>query len=90
VQASKRPTDSSLVEWYPFWPEIETTTSDEHYLVPDYAFGQRIVYRITLPDGQPLVITITRSRATGLRGKLTEGMIRLNKERASQATDPAG
>jgi hypothetical protein len=57
--------------------------------VPDYAFGQRIVYRITLPDGQPLVITITRSRATGLRGKLTEGMIRLNKERAGEKTSPA-
>jgi transcriptional regulator with XRE-family HTH domain len=78
-----------VIEQYPFWPEIETTTSEEHYLVPDYAFGQRIVYRITLPDGQPLVITITRSRATGLRGKLTEGMIRLNKERAGEKTSPA-
>jgi transcriptional regulator with XRE-family HTH domain len=78
-----------VIEHYPFWPEIETTTSEEHYLVPDYAFGQRIVYRITLPDGKPLVITITRSRATGLRGKLTEGMIRLNKERAGEKTSPA-
>jgi transcriptional regulator with XRE-family HTH domain len=78
-----------VIEHYPFWPEIETTTSEEHYLVPDYAFGQRIVYRITLPDGQPLVITITRSRATGLRGKLTEGMIRLNKERASEKASAA-
>lgn len=78
-----------VIEHYPFWPEIETTTSEEHYLVPDYAFGQRIVYRITLPDGQPLVITITRSRATGLRGKLTEGMIRLNKERAGEKASAA-
>ena len=50
--------------------------------MPDYAFGERIVYRITLPDGQPLVVTITRSRATGLRGKLTDAMIRSNKDRA--------
>jgi transcriptional regulator with XRE-family HTH domain len=71
-----------VLEQYPFWPEIERTTSDEHYLVPDYVFGERIVYRITLPNGKPLVVTITRSRATGLRGKLTDAMIRNNKDRA--------
>lgn len=78
-----------VIEQYPFWPEIETTTSEEHYLVPDYVFGQRLVYRITLPDGRPLVITINRSRATGLRGKLTEGMIQMNKDRASREAIPA-
>ena len=73
-----------VLERYPFWPEIERTTSDEHYLVPDYVFGERIVYRITLPNGKPLVVTITRSRATGLRGKLTDAMIRSNKDRAGE------
>lgn len=77
-----------VVEKFPFWPEIERAGGDEHYLVPDYVFGERIVYRITLPDAKPLVITITRSRASGLRGKLTEAMIKSNKERAEAA--PAG
>jgi transcriptional regulator with XRE-family HTH domain len=76
-----------VLERYQFWPEIERATSDEHYLVPDYVFGERIVYRITLPDGNPLVVTITRSHATGLRGKLTDAMIRSNKDRAE--TPPA-
>ncbi len=71
-----------VVEKFPFWPEIERAGGEEHYLVPDYVFGERIVYRITLPDAKPLVITITRSRATGLRGKLTDAMIRSNKDRA--------
>jgi transcriptional regulator with XRE-family HTH domain len=71
-----------VIDRYPFWPEMDRAENEEHYLVPDYAFGERIVYRITLPDGQPLVVTITRSRATGLRGKLTDAMIRSNKDRA--------
>jgi transcriptional regulator with XRE-family HTH domain len=71
-----------VLEKYLFWPEMERAENEEHYIVPDYAFGERIVYRITLPDGQPLVVTITRSRATGLRGKLTDAMIRFNKDRA--------
>lgn len=74
-----------VLERYPFWPEIERATIEEHYLVPDYVFGERIVYRVTLPNGKPLVVTITRSRATGLRGKLTDAMIRDRKDRAAEA-----
>lgn len=69
-----------VIDRFPFWPEIERTGSGDHYLVPDYVFGERIVWRITLPDGKPLMITITRSQATGLRGKLTDAMINSNKE----------
>jgi transcriptional regulator with XRE-family HTH domain len=78
-----------VLERYPFWPEIEHATSEEHYLVPDYVFGERIVYRITLPNGKPLVVTITRSRASGLRGKLTDAMIRSNKDKERTETPQA-
>lgn len=78
-----------VLERYPFWPEIEHATSEEHYLVPDYVFGERIVYRITLPNGKPLVVTITRSRASGLRGKLTDAMIQSNKNKERTETPQA-
>lgn len=72
-----------VIERFPFWPKMERAADNEHYLVPDYVFGERIVWRITLPDGKPLLITIDTSHATGLRGKLTEAMIKNNKDRTA-------
>lgn len=73
-----------VVESYPFWPEIERIGSEEDYFVPDYVFGERCVWRITLPDGKPLVVSMNRSTGTGLKGKLTEAMIMNNRERAAR------
>jgi transcriptional regulator with XRE-family HTH domain len=78
-----------VIDRFPFWPEIERAGSEEHYIVPDSVFGERVVWRITLPNGKPLAVTITRSQATGLQGKLTDAMIQNNRERASQQAIPA-
>jgi transcriptional regulator with XRE-family HTH domain len=70
-----------VLEEYPFWPSTERLGTEENYIVPDYVFGVRTVWRITQPDGKPLVIIIDNTHSTGLQGRLTDAMIQVNKER---------
>jgi hypothetical protein len=44
------------------------------------------VWRITKPDGKPLVIIIDNTNSTGLQGRLTDAMIQVNKERQNGKT----
>ena len=46
--------------------------------------GERQVWRITLPNGRPMVVAIDHTNAAGLQGKLTDAMISLNKERGEK------
>lgn len=78
-----------VAESYPFWPEIERIGREEDYFVPDYVFGERCVWRITLPDAKQLVVLMNRSQATGLKGKLTDAMIKNNRQKALQADSEA-
>lgn len=72
------------VEEFPFWPNLERLGGQEDYFVPDFAFGQRQVWRITLPNGRPMVVAIDHTNAAGLQGKLTDAMISINKERRQE------
>jgi transcriptional regulator with XRE-family HTH domain len=67
-------------EQYPFWPEVEVLEDAETYLVPDHVFGERTVWRITLPDGKPLAIVINGTRAVGLQARHTDEMIEVKKK----------
>jgi hypothetical protein len=72
------------VEEFPFWPNLERLGGQEDYFVPDFAFGQRQVWRITLPNGRPMVVAIDHTNAAGLQGKLTDAMISINMERGQE------
>jgi len=67
-------------EQYPFWPSQEVLEDAETYLAPDHVFGERIVWRITLPDGKPLAIVIDNTHATGLQVRFTRSMIDVKRE----------
>jgi transcriptional regulator with XRE-family HTH domain len=75
-------------EQYPFWPEVEVLEDAETYLVPDHVFGERTVWRITLPDGKPLAIVINGTRAVGLQARLTDEMIEVKKEERAAKAKP--
>lgn len=72
------------IEKFPFWPNLERLGGEEDYFVPDYVFGTRRVWRITLPNGRPMVVAIDHTDAAGLQGKLTDAMISINKERGQK------
>jgi transcriptional regulator with XRE-family HTH domain len=74
-----------VFEKYPFWPTREVLENDETYLAPDNVFGERSVWRITLPDGKPIVVMIDHTTAQGLQGRFTEDLIQYNKEAAAGA-----
>jgi hypothetical protein len=69
-----------VCEKYPFWPDDEVLEDAETYLVPDHVFGERTVWRITLPDGKPLAIVINGTTAAGQQAWLTDEMIEVKKE----------
>jgi len=71
-----------VVEEYPFWPFTEVLDDEDSYYTPDFVFGRRMVWRITLPNGKPLVITVNQTKATGLKAKLPE-------TKAKRRTPPA-
>jgi hypothetical protein len=71
-----------VFEKYPFWPSREVLENDETYLAPDNVFGERSVWRITMPDGKPIVVIIDHTTAQGLQGRFTEALIEFNKEAA--------
>jgi len=73
------------IEEFPFWPNLERLGGDEDYFVPDYAFGTRRVWRITLPNGRPMGVAIDHTDAAGLQGKLTDAMIDINKQRKGKS-----
>lgn len=68
-----------------FKMEIEVLENDDTYLAPDNVFGERSVWRITLPDGKPIVEIIDHTTAQGLQGRFTEALIESNKEAAKGA-----
>jgi transcriptional regulator with XRE-family HTH domain len=71
-----------VFEKYPFWPGSEVLENEEAYLAPDNVFGERSVWRITLPNGKPIGIVIDHTTAQGLQGRFTEIMVEINKEAA--------
>jgi hypothetical protein len=77
-----------VCERYPFWPEEEVLEDAETYLVPDHVFGERTVWRITLPDGKPLAVVINGTRAAGLQARLTDEMIEVKKEGRAAKVKP--
>jgi transcriptional regulator with XRE-family HTH domain len=72
-----------VFEKYPFWPSREVLENEETYLAPDNVFGERSVWRITLPDGKPIGVIIDHTTAQGLQGRFTENMVQYNKEAAT-------
>ena len=74
-----------VFEKYPFWPSREVLENEDTYLAPDNVFGERSVWRITLPDGKPIVLIIDHTTAQGLQGRFTEALIESNKEAAKGA-----
>lgn len=78
-----------VCEKYPFWPEQEVLEDAETYLVPDHVFGERTVWRVTLPDGKPLAIVINGTRAVGLQARFTNEMIEVKKEERAAKAKPA-
>ena len=69
-----------VCERYPYWPTREVLEDAETYLAPDHVFGERTVWRITLPDGKPIAVVIDSTRAAGLQGRLTPAMIEVKRE----------
>lgn len=77
-----------VVETFPFWPFTEVLDDDDNYYTPDFVFGRRVVWRITLPDGKPLVVTVNKTKATGLRAKLPETKAKQKTSPATQMKEP--
>jgi len=59
-------------EEFVFWPFKEMIQEGGHYVVPDYSFGTRTMWRITLPDGNMIVIAQNHVESGGLQAKLTD------------------
>jgi transcriptional regulator with XRE-family HTH domain len=62
-------------ETYTFWPFTEVVGGKGHYVTPDYAFGSRTVYRITLPDGKMVVVAQNHVESGGLEARLADGLL---------------
>jgi len=59
-------------EEFVFWPFTELIRGEGHYVVPDYSFGKRSMWRITLPDGNTITIAQNHVESGGLQAKLTD------------------
>jgi transcriptional regulator with XRE-family HTH domain len=58
-----------IVERFPFWPFVDRMGDDEKFINPDRLSGQRIIWRITLPDKRQLAIHCDKITASGLSSK---------------------
>jgi len=55
-----------VIERFPFWPFADRLGDDEKFINPDRLSGERVVWRITLPDRRQLKIHYDKITASGL------------------------